>query len=168
MTTIHVCSRGDVAKTVNSTGAQSLVSISGPGDPVPSLTQIDRHLKLTFQDVGGNMPPTKSDIEKLLSFASEWDRAKPIVVHCWQGVSRSPAAAFIVACSLFRSVAEAHIARMIRKASPTAQPNIVMVSIADEVMGRGGRMVEAIASAMGAPKAGHAKPFGIGLPGRDG
>ena len=39
---------------------------------------------------------------------------------------------------------EESIARAIRSFSPTAQPNIRLVSLADDILGRGGRMTNAI------------------------
>jgi len=161
---ICVCSRGDVAKTVNASAAKSLVSISGLGDPVPKLDQVERHLVLTFSDVGGAVRPSSSDVESLLAFAEGWDQEEPLVIHCWQGVSRSPAAAFIVACALRHDVAELRVARLLRQASPAARPNVDLVSLADEVMGRSGRMRQAIATIGAVSGVARAMPFRLPLP----
>jgi len=56
-------------------------------------------------------------------------------------------------------VPEDLIARRLRRASPTATPNKLIISIADDMLGRGGRMVDAIAAiGMGEP-ASEAIPF---------
>jgi predicted protein tyrosine phosphatase len=59
-------------------------------------------------------------------------------------VSRSTAAAFIAACALAPERDELVIARAIRAASPTATPNGRLVALADEALGRKGRMISAI------------------------
>jgi predicted protein tyrosine phosphatase len=68
------------------------------------------------------------------------------VFHCWAGVSRSTAAAYITACSLAPDRDEAEIAAALRLASPTATPNARFVALADDILGRQGRMVAAVHS----------------------
>ncbi len=80
----------------------------------------------------------------MLAFVRAWDRAEPMVIHCFAGVSRSTAAAFIAACALKPERDEFAIARAIREASPTATPNARLVALADEALGRKGRMNDAI------------------------
>jgi predicted protein tyrosine phosphatase len=67
-----------------------------------------------------------------------------MVIHCFAGVSRSTAAAFIAVCALEPEVAETEFAQKIRAVSPTATPNTRLVALADERLRRGGRMVAAI------------------------
>jgi predicted protein tyrosine phosphatase len=66
------------------------------------------------------------------------------VVHCYAGISRSTASAFASVCALNPHRDEESIAQALRRASPTATPNIRIVSLADQLLGRGGRMVAAI------------------------
>ena len=75
-----------------------------------------------------------------------WDRAEPMLIHCYAGVSRSTAAAFIAACALKPERDEFEVARALRAASPTATPNARLVALADAALGRDGRMSEAIAA----------------------
>jgi predicted protein tyrosine phosphatase len=67
-----------------------------------------------------------------------------MVVHCYAGISRSTAGAFVAACALNPKRDELQIAQTIRRASRTAQPNARIVSLADAILGRGGRMVRAV------------------------
>ena len=69
-----------------------------------------------------------------------------MVVHCFAGISRSTAGAFVAACALNPERDETQIAWEIRRASRTAQPNARIVSIADRLLKRDGRMVRAIES----------------------
>jgi predicted protein tyrosine phosphatase len=73
-----------------------------------------------------------------------WDRAAPLVVHCYAGISRSSAAAYTTACALNPNRDEAEIAKALRRASAIATPNIRIVELADAALGRKGRMVRAI------------------------
>ncbi len=65
-------------------------------------------------------------------------------MHCYAGISRSTASAFASVCALSPHRDERSIAQALRQASPTATPNIGIVSLADRLLGRGGRMVSAI------------------------
>ena len=62
-------------------------------------------------------------MRELLEFVGGWDRAAPLLIHCFAGVSRSTAAAFISACALAPRRDEGEIALALRAASPTATPN---------------------------------------------
>ena len=77
------------------------------------------------------------------------------------GISRSTAAAFVT-CALSPDRSEASIAQALRRASPTAKPNIRIVALADDMLGRNGRMVDAI-TAIGPGVLAEAFPFRLGL-----
>jgi predicted protein tyrosine phosphatase len=81
---------------------------------------------------------------QVLTFVRGWDRKAPLVVHCYAGISRSTASAFTAACALNPHRDEASIARQIRAASPIAQPNRLIVALADKALGRDGRMLRAV------------------------
>jgi predicted protein tyrosine phosphatase len=84
-------------------------------------------------------------------------------VHCWAGISRSTAGAFITACALNPQRDEMKLARAIRDASPTATPNARLIALADRILDRNGRMVAAI-EAIGRGIACHeGTPFRIDL-----
>jgi len=147
---IHVCPLSKVPETVRATGARSLVTLLDKGTPVnrPSGIAAERHLVVVLSDivveVDGHTLPSESHVENLLTFVRQWDQAAPLLIHCWAGVSRSTAAAFITACALRPHRDEAEIAQAVRTKSPTATPNSRLVTIADAMLGRNGRMVAAI------------------------
>ena len=85
-------------------------------------------------------------MRQILDFVAAWPREKPLVIHCYAGISRSTAAAYIAGCALNPGRDEADLARALRQASPTATPNRLFVEIADRLLGREGRMVAAIAA----------------------
>jgi predicted protein tyrosine phosphatase len=109
-----------------------------------------RHLRLSMHDIvepaEGCVAPDSSHIAELVSFAKTWTRASPFLVHCWAGISRSTAAAYIVLCELHGPGHEARIANALRFHAPHAQPNRLMVRHADLLLGREGRMIAAVAA----------------------
>jgi predicted protein tyrosine phosphatase len=48
----------------------------------------------------GFVAPAREHVEALLAFAHDWDRTKPMIVHCYAGISRSTAAAYVIAAAL--------------------------------------------------------------------
>ena len=69
-----------------------------------------------------------------------------MLIHCYAGISRSTASAFITVCVLAPHRDEREIALALRQASPTATPNSRLVALADAYLGRDGRMRAAIES----------------------
>lgn len=114
----------------------------------PDGLAVERHLKLGMNDITdptlGDAPPHDDHIKDLLGFARGWDATAPLVVHCWAGISRSTAAAFILMCDRLDHVRESEIAAALRKRAPHAHPNRLMVQLADTMLSRSGRMVDAI------------------------
>jgi predicted protein tyrosine phosphatase len=150
MPRIHVCPLSKLPETVRATGAQTLVTLIDKGTPVrrPSGIAAEAHLVVVLSDIvtelEGHTLPAKSHVETLLAFVRRWDQTAPLLIHCWAGVSRSTAAAFIAACALRPHRDEAEIAQAVRANSPTATPNARLVAIADAMLGRDGRMVAAV------------------------
>jgi predicted protein tyrosine phosphatase len=147
---IHVCSLARLHATVEETGARRVVTLMRDVELVrrPATIEHADHLLLRLDDISepldGYTIPAVEHVAELLTFVRSWDRAAPLVIHCYAGVSRSTAGAFVSACALNPRRSEAEIAKDIRRLSPTATPNIRIVTIADQMLGREGRMVAAI------------------------
>lgn len=150
MPRIHVCSLTKIADTVRETGARSMVTLINPMFPVerPGEIEAERHLHISVSDIvehlDGHVAPDVAHVQTLLDFVRAWDRAHPMLIHCYAGVSRSTAAAYVTACALRRDYCEFETAQKLRALSPTATPNARIVAIADDLLGRGGRMITAI------------------------
>jgi predicted protein tyrosine phosphatase len=80
----------------------------------------------------------------MLAFFQSWQREAPMLIHCWAGISRSTAAAFTALCMFRPQADEEELALELRRASPSATPNRLIVSLADDILGRQGRMVKAV------------------------
>lgn len=87
------------------------------------------------------------------------------MIHCFAGISRSTAAAFISACALAPQANEGAIARSLRAAAPSATPNARLVALADELLGREGRMIEAVRAIGRGADAFEGQPFTLDVPG---
>jgi predicted protein tyrosine phosphatase len=147
---IYVCSLAHLPGTVTATNASHVITVMADVGKVVRPTSImeANHLVISMDDITGEASgftaPNRDHIERVLAFVREWDRKAPLVVHCYAGISRSTASAFAAACALNPSRSETAIARQIREASPSASPNRLIVTLADQLLGRQGRMVRAL------------------------
>nr|WP_210304030.1 tyrosine phosphatase family protein [Rhizobium esperanzae] len=134
----------------------------------PGVIAADRHLTLAMNDIafkgtGGLVAPDETHVRGLIDFAASWRQETPLLIHCWMGVSRSPAAALIAALSLAPEQSEEGLARRLRTASPFATPNARLIEIGDTLLNRGGRLVAAVrAIGRGADADGNA-PFVLAI-----
>jgi predicted protein tyrosine phosphatase len=151
MPVIHVTPLSRLAETVEAARASHVVTLVTLGTEVvrPASIAAERHLFIGVSDIvdprDGHVLPAGEHVNRLLAFVREWDRAHPLVVHCWAGISRSTAAAYIALCALRPDGDEDVFAQRLRAASPSATPNAKLVALADAALGRDGRMVDAIA-----------------------
>src|SRR3569833_2963514 len=149
---IHVCSLARLHDTVRETGARHVVTLIKDISLVhrPASIAAENHLLLDMDDITdhieGYVAPQEEHVGDLLRFVRAWDRGAPMVVHCYAGISRSTAGAFATVCALNPQRDEMQIAQALRDASPTASPNVRIVRIADQLLGREGRMVAAVES----------------------
>jgi predicted protein tyrosine phosphatase len=166
---IHVCSLARLHETVEETGARHVVSLLGDEAKIerPACVAPENHLWLRLHDISspldGYILPDEPHVAELIEFVRGWDRCAPLVVHCYMGISRSTASAYVSVCALNPQRDEDSIAQALRRASPTATPNIRIVSLADRLLGRDGRMVAAIETIGRGIMADEAAPFRLDL-----
>ncbi len=147
---IIVCGLNAVQTQIDRHGARSVVSLLSPDTTHREFEGIaaERHLRLSFHDIVDEVAdlaaPKESDAEKLIAFIAAWDRAHPLLIHCWAGISRSTASAYTALCMLRPEADEMDLALELRTASPSATPNRLIISYTDKLLGRNGRMVRAI------------------------
>jgi len=149
---IYVCPLARVDDTIAKVGAERIVSLLSAGTVMdrPPAIRDGGHLLLNMLDIAeaqeGMTLPAREQVERILDFAQGWNRNRPLVVNCYAGVSRSTATAYLLAAALAPQRDEAELARTLRKLSPTATPNPRIIALADDILGRKGRMISAIAS----------------------
>jgi len=164
---IWICSLAAAPQLVRQLRPSRVVSLLSPYDTFPAFEGFgsDLHLQVPIHDIvddiGEWRAPDLSDAESVINFVQPWDRAAPMLIHCWAGISRSTASAFITACLHNPEAEEQEIAAAIRAASPTASPNKRLVAHADALLGRNGRMNRAVESIGRGSAAMEAQAFSI-------
>jgi len=147
---IYVGPLSAVASTVRASGVGYLVTLINDQTMIETPGSIEprRHLRLAMNDISepqpGLVPPDDFHVQELIDFVAGWNRQLPMLIHCWAGISRSTAAAYIALCALNPGTDETHIAQTLRTASPTATPNKRLVLLADGLLSRDGRMTRAV------------------------
>lgn len=150
MSYLVVCRLNQIAETAVLHGAREMISLMAQGQEFhrPAVIEASRHLNLGVNDISseidGLVAPAHTHVERIIDFAGSWDRNAPLVIHCWFGISRSPAAALISALSLVPDQDENELTARLREASPFVTPNPRLIAIADEILGRNGRLVRAV------------------------
>jgi len=123
MPVIHVCSLARLHATVEATGAQHVVTLLKHTDRVerPRSVAPANHLILGMDDItvptDGYTIPCDEHVTALITFVRGWERARPLVLHCYAGISRSTAGAYVAACALNPRRDEWAIARALRRAT---------------------------------------------------
>lgn len=167
---IVVCPLSRLPETLAATGPSRLLSLLSEGTALdrPADLAAGDHLTLRFHDIAepreGHTPPSPKDVADALAFAADSDG--PIVVHCYAGISRSTAMAYAIACARAPDQDEADLASALRAASPSATPNRLIVQLADDALGRSGRMVAAIDAIGRGAEAFEGAPFTLSVSAR--
>jgi predicted protein tyrosine phosphatase len=147
---IHVSSLNGLPAVAAGLGAFDLLTLLSPSHPATDWTALarQRHIHLSFHDIVEPAPdliaPDAVAIQAILGFGREATPEIPLLIHCWAGISRSSAAAYVIACDRNPGF-ENDIADELRRRSPVVTPNRLMVALADDLLGRSGAMTAAIA-----------------------
>ncbi len=165
MPVIAVSSLSKIAETAVRMKSREMITLLSEGQQFhrPAVIDAARHLILGVNDIAeeqdGLVAPQEMHVRKVIDFAQSWDQSAPLLVHCWFGVSRSPAAALIAALAVKPQLDDGELVARLRAASPQASPNMRLVAIGDRLLGRNGRLLEGVhAIARGAEYEGE-KPF---------
>lgn len=115
----------------------------------PGIIDPGRHLSIRVNDIAfagkdGLIAPQDSHVAAIIGFARSWDQSAPLLIHCWMGVSRSPAAALIAALAANPDLDDADLTKTLRRAAPQASPNTRLVEIGDTALSRSGRLVAGV------------------------
>lgn len=154
-------------ETVERSGARRMITLISGSALVerPAVIDAAGHLTLRVNDIiepaEGLVVPADEHVADLLAFGRGWDRTAPLVIHCYAGISRSTAAAYIIAALLAPHEDEDALAKRLRAASPTATPNSRLIALADVQLGRNGRMVRAVEAIGRGEEAFEGVPFSL-------
>lgn len=109
---------------------------------------------LRFHDIidpaDGRVMPERQHVESILKFGEELRASKEaredghLLVHCHMGISRSTAAMVTLMSQVEPELPDDELFARLRAIRPQAWPNSVMVAFADDLLGRKGRLIEAL------------------------
>ncbi|WP_299804660.1 tyrosine protein phosphatase [Tardiphaga sp.] len=145
-----MCSLRGLPDVAASLEAFDLLTLMSPSAEPPDwhVFSHTRHLRLVFNDISvptpGLIAPDAMMLQAVLDFGRDSVASRPMLIHCWAGISRSSAAAYIIACDRNPGF-ENDIADELRRRSAVVTPNKWMVQLADDLLGRRGVMADAIA-----------------------
>ena len=132
-------------------GVTHVLSILDPGWPEPAAFEgYDPHFRATFrfndaiEPEPGVVLPKKADVEKILAFGRDAGDERHLLIHCHAGISRSTAAMLMILAQAHPNETEDAVVARLLRIRPQAWPNWRMVAFADEVLGREGRLIEAV------------------------
>ncbi len=100
MSYIVVCPLDRVTETAHRHKAGAMVTLLSQAHDMhrPAIIAREHHLVLTLNDIAANattpglIAPAASHVESLIGFVRAWQCQAPLLLHCWMGISRSPAA----------------------------------------------------------------------------
>jgi predicted protein tyrosine phosphatase len=145
---IHVSSLRAIDSVAARLPSFDLLTLMSPDHPETDWSALaaGSHVRLAFHDIVEPLPglvaPDGHTLRAILDFGRA-GASRIMLIHCWAGISRSSAAAFAIACDRNPGYERA-IAEELRRRAAFATPNRLMVQLADDILGRGGTMVEAI------------------------
>lgn len=158
---LAVCALADLDRALAEHRPDGVTTLRSPTQDLPEVDA--PRLALRFHDIAepaeGLVAVSADQVAELLAFGAGFGPGATLLVHCWMGISRSPAAAFALACAAAPARDEAGIAQALRLASPSATPNPRLIALADDLLGRDGRMRQAIAAIGRGAEASSGAPF---------
>lgn len=151
MSRIYICGLDNMPDGIERLRPGRLISLLPREEQPPTPYQISPsdHLRLEIDDidqaVDGPTVPGRTHIATLITFLRASPPSRSLLIHCLAGISRSPAAA-LIAMVTDAPGREFEAASILRSAAPYADPNRLMIQLADEFLERGGRLVSALDS----------------------
>jgi predicted protein tyrosine phosphatase len=126
--------------TVEDPGALARRQLRFHSEPHPA------HLVLRFEDLDaehdGIRTPLASDVAEALEFASAV--RGPLLIHCFAGVSRSTSIALSIIASRLPAGTEKQALDALLTIAPQAVPDLLVVRHADDLLGRGGALLQTV------------------------
>jgi predicted protein tyrosine phosphatase len=133
-------------------GITHVLSILDPGFPDPdAFGAFGEHqrLDLRFHDITEERPgmrlATREDVTALLQFGRDLLREPQahLLVHCHMGISRSSAAMALILAQARPDRPALEALAEVRRIRPRIWPNLRVIELGDELLGRDGALVDA-------------------------
>lgn len=154
---LQICGVGDLSAVLKRFRPTHVISIIDPNDDPQHFPEPITALHLSFLDLhtplglvgrrlaarGGEGFPTIDHADAILQFGRQLPPAAKVLVHCWAGHSRSPAAAFLLAAQCMPGN-EMDALKVVMAIRPEADPNAMIVQFGDRLLGAKGRMTRCL------------------------
>ena len=142
---LEICDLATV-RSLDLSQYSGVITIEEPDTEDPFRTDVVPQLVLQFHDIDmtmlGYVEPEPEHVQQALTFAQEIDG--PLLVHCRAGVSRSTAIALAIAADRLGAGNERQACEWLQQTYPQAQPNRLIVFLADEVLKRNCSLCSAV------------------------
>jgi predicted protein tyrosine phosphatase len=136
-------------------GVTHVLSILDPDAPEPPVFgSFGEHarVELRFNDVIEELPdrvvPGAQQVQEILALGRDLTASPPadahLLVHCHAGVSRSTAAMTLILAQARPDRSGVEIINEVLRIRPRAWPNLRIIELGDELLGRGGDLVSAV------------------------
>jgi predicted protein tyrosine phosphatase len=164
---IHISSLSALQSVAARLESYDLLTLLSPDHPETDWSEFacERHVRLAFHDIveirPGLTAPDRQMMQSILDFGRESGQ-RPMLIHCWAGISRSSAAAFAILCDRNPGF-ERDIAMELRRRAPSVTPNRLMVALADDLLQRQGCMTAAIEAIGRGAEAAEGEPYQLPL-----
>ena len=133
-------------------GVTHILSILDPEWPEPAAFKaFDPHFRATLRFHDAIEPdidvllPQRGDVDTILTFGRGAAEAGGLLIHCHAGISRSTAATLMILAQAHPHEGEDDLADRLLQNRPQAWPNSRMITFADELLDRNGRLMAATA-----------------------
>jgi len=154
---LSVCAK-KLVKDYCGEGVTHLLSLEDPGTPKATPDWFRGiHRQLHFHDVDSVQEaralrataPTEDQVSSILEFGDECRKASQagpvhLLVHCYAGASRSPAACYALAAQVLGRGHAADALQLVLGLEPDAFPNRLVVSHADKLLQFGGELIQGL------------------------
>lgn len=152
---IWITSKWEAQQLLTSTRGNAIahiISIGEPGTTPPQgYTKVPHRLRLEFDDIVTQNDDyfyvlcTSDHIRQVIDFVPRLSQeGGDILIHCLSGISRSSAIALIIYAILLGAGQEEEAFSLILKNRPQAVPNLWIVQLADEALGRKGKLAQVV------------------------
>jgi predicted protein tyrosine phosphatase len=149
--TLTVCGL-DELEVHSGGGVTHVLSLLDPLWPEPpQFATFGSHKRATFYFHDAIEPgprlvlPQRSDVEAILAFGRDLgDDLRHLLVHCHAGISRSTASMTMIMAQASPSEDEGALIDELVRIRPQAWPNSRMIGFADDLLGRSGRLTDAV------------------------
>lgn len=148
MCPIIICRKNRVKDTARKFGATHILSFLDPGDRLVTPRDVPTAHHATFNmddthEQSDAYPPTIDHVRAVHGWFETMPADARLLIHCFQGVSRSTAMTFGLLATRFRPEEAAGELRRIR---PEATPNRLIIALWDQYLGLHGELSHQVES----------------------